>query len=90
MRHPLRSRRKARARVEFPAARVSSLTFGGPDLDEIYVTTAALNNCLMLAPEGYDPAQVFVGGPLYRARLGIKEKLKFHTRVRIFTPARNT
>ncbi len=73
---------KRERKVEIPAAQTSSLVFGGPDLDEIYVTTAALNNCLMLAPEGYDPARAFVGGPLYRFRAGIRGKLKFRSRVR--------
>lgn len=70
-------------RAEIPAAQTSSLTFGGPDLDEVYVTTAAMNNCLMLAPEGYDPEKVFVGGPLYRFRPGIQGKLKFRSRVQL-------
>ncbi len=73
---------KRERKVEIPAAQTSSLTFGGPDLDEIYVTTAALNNCLMLAPEGYDPEKVFVGGPLYRFRAGIRGQLKYRSRVR--------
>ena len=74
---------KRERKVEIPAAQTSSLVFGGPELDEIYVTSAAMNNCLMLAPEGYDPAKVFVGGPLYRLRLGIRGKLKFRSRVRV-------
>ena len=69
-------------RIQTPAAQTSSLAFGGPDLDEIYVTSAAMNNCLMLAPQGYDPRAVFVGGPLYRFRAGIQGKLKFRSRVR--------
>ena len=73
---------KRERKVEIPAAQTSSLTFGGPDLDEIYVTTAAMNNCLMLAPEGYDPEKVFVGGPLYRFRTGIRGQLKYRSRVR--------
>jgi len=68
-------------KVELPAKQTSSLVFGGPELDEIYVTTAAMNNCLMLAPEGYDPARVLVGGALYRFKMGIRGKLKFRSRV---------
>jgi sugar lactone lactonase YvrE len=81
---------KRERKVELPAAQISSLTFGGPDLDEIYVTSAALNNCLMLAPQGYSPDRVFVGGPLYRMRLGIQGKLKFRSRVRFSRPPRAT
>jgi D-xylonolactonase len=68
-------------KIDLPAAQTSSLAFGGPDLDEIYVTSAALNNCLMLAPAGYDPATVFVGGSLYRLFAGIQGKLKFRSNV---------
>jgi sugar lactone lactonase YvrE len=70
--------------VRIPASQTSSLTFGGPDLDEIYVTSAAQSNALALAPEGYDPSAVFVGGPLYRLRLGIQGRLKFRSNI---TPA---
>lgn len=65
----------------FPAKQTSSIAFGGPALDEIYVTSAALSNALALAPEGYDPASVFVGGPLYRVRAGIQGQLKFRSKI---------
>ena len=70
-------------RVETPATQTSSLTFGGPDLDEIYVTSAAMPNALVLAPAGYDPAKVFSGGPLYRFRAGIQGQLKYRSNVRL-------
>lgn len=73
---------KLERRVETPAAQTSSLAFGGSDLDEIYVTTAGLPGSLVLAPEGYDPAKVFSGGPLYRFRAGIRGQLKHRSRVR--------
>jgi len=73
---------KRERKVELAAAQTSSMVFGGPDLDELYVATAAMNNCLMLAPDGYDPARVFVGGPLYRLRPGVRGRLKFRSRVR--------
>ncbi len=63
---------KRERRIDLPAAQISSLCFGGPDLDEIYVTSAARSNSLMLAPEGYDPAQRLIGGALYRLRTGIR------------------
>lgn len=70
-------------RIDFPATQTSSLTFGGPDLDEMFVTTAAMSNCLMLAPEGYDPSRTFVGGPLYRVRPGVRGQLKNRSRIGI-------
>jgi sugar lactone lactonase YvrE len=67
--------------LKFPAAQTSSVAFGGPELDEMYVTSAALTNALMLAPGGYDPASVFVGGPLYRLRPGIRGMGKFRSKI---------
>ena len=72
---------KRERRIDLPASQTSSLAFGGPDLDEIYVTSAARSNALVLAPEGYDPARVFVGGPLYRFRCGIQGRPKFQSRI---------
>jgi D-xylonolactonase len=72
---------KLERRVEIPASQTSSLAFGGPHMDEIYITSAARSNALVLAPEGYDPAQVFVGGPLYRLRCGIQGRPKFRSAI---------
>jgi D-xylonolactonase len=68
-------------RVDIPASQTSSLCFGGPDLNEIYVTSAARGNALVLAPEGYDPARTFLGGPLYRFRAGIPGQLKYRSSI---------
>lgn len=72
---------KRERKVELPAKQTSSMVFGGPELDELYVTTAAMNNCLMLAPEGYDPGKGLVGGALYRVRPGVRGKLKYRARI---------
>ena len=72
---------KRERRIAVPAAQSSSVCFGGPDLDEIYVTSAAKSNAEVLAPEGYDPTRVFLGGPLYRLRLGIRGQLKYRSNV---------
>lgn len=49
--------------IRFPAKKVSSITFGGEDLNDIYVTTAG----------GGDKAEHVPGaGALFRLRLGIK------------------
>ena len=69
-------------RIITPAKQTTSLAFGGADLDEIYVTSAALPNCLILAPDGYDPAKEFSGGPLYRFRAGIQGRTKHRSKVR--------
>lgn len=59
-------------RINFPAKKVSSLTFGGPDYTDIYVTTAGGNH---KAEEG--PG----AGALFRINLGIKGVPEFHSKV---------
>jgi sugar lactone lactonase YvrE len=72
---------KRERKVGVPASQSSSLVFGGPELDEIYVTSAGKPDSLALAPAGYDPSQVFSGGPLYRFRCGIRGQLKYRSRI---------
>jgi len=52
--------------IRFPAAHVSSVAFGGPDLDELYVTTA----WHMVDPA--DRAAQPTAGSLFRCRPGVK------------------
>ncbi len=72
---------KRERRMEMPAAQTSSLCFGGPDLDEIYVTSAARSNSLVLAPEGYDPTRQLIGGALYRLRSDIHGLTRYRSNV---------
>ena len=62
-------------RIEFPARKVSSVTFGGDDLSELYVTTALMGGTK--AEEGAG------AGALFRIRLGIDGVPEFLSRVRI-------
>ena len=73
---------KVERRIATPAAQTSSLAFGGPDLNEIFFTSAAATTSLSLAPPGYDPEKVFVGGPLYQFTSDIRGKNEFRSRVR--------
>ena len=59
-------------RITFPAKKVSSVTFGGPDYTDIYVTTAGGDQ---KAREG-DGA-----GALFRLRLGIQGKAEFRSKI---------
>lgn len=60
-------------RVQFPAKKVSSVTFGGPDYMDMYVTTAG----------GNDKAENGPGaGALFRLRLGIQGLPEFPSRIR--------
>lgn len=60
-------------RIQFPAKKVSSLTFGGADYKDIYVTTAGGND---KATEGAG------AGALFRLRLGIQGVPEFRSRIR--------
>ena len=53
-------------RVELPAAQVTCCTFGGPDLDELFITTGQEG-----FPEAGLPDQPHAGG-LFRYRAGVK------------------
>jgi len=62
---------KVERRLQLPVTQVSSVGFGGDDLDELYITTAADPWPSDLVPPGYDP-EAPVGGSLYRVRVGIQ------------------
>ena len=62
-------------RLAFPARKVSSVTFGGDDLGDLYVTTALTDGTK--AEEGAG------AGALFRLRLGIRGVPEFFSRVRI-------
>jgi sugar lactone lactonase YvrE len=59
-------------RISVPAKQVSSVVFGGPDLTDLFLTTAGRTEVLPLMPPGYDPVSGFFGGPLYRVALDIR------------------
>ena len=60
-------------RVQFPAKKVSSVIFGGPDYKDMYVTTAGGND---------KQENGATAGALYRLRLGIQGLPEFPSRIR--------
>jgi D-xylonolactonase len=56
---------KAERRIVLPAKQISSVTFGGPDLTDIFVTSAAQSEPTPAMPGGYDPVNGLFGGQLY-------------------------
>lgn len=68
-------------RIEMPAAQVSSVAFGGPDLEDLFVTSAAKTDSLNIAPPGYDPNRMFTGGPVYRFKPGVQGRDQFFARI---------
>ncbi|HEU4754754.1 MAG TPA: SMP-30/gluconolactonase/LRE family protein, partial [Armatimonadota bacterium] len=61
-------------RIRFPAKKVSSATFGGEDLTDLYVTTAGGNNREENGPSA---------GALFRLRPGVRGVPEFRSRVRL-------
>jgi sugar lactone lactonase YvrE len=49
--------------VELPARKVTACTFGGPDLDQLFITTS---------PEGLEPGDDPLAGSLFRADAGVR------------------
>lgn len=67
--------------IFLPATQTSSVTFGGPDLNEMYVTTAGNSEPDPLVPRGYD-LKAWRGGGLYRVRVpGIRGKSEFRSQI---------
>jgi sugar lactone lactonase YvrE len=71
---------KVERRISMPALQVSSVAFGGNDLTDIYVTSAAESWQSDYAPPGYDFDAAHVGGSLFRVRLDISGREEHRTR----------
>jgi D-xylonolactonase len=71
---------KVERRIGLPVTQVSSCQFGGPDLTDLYVTTAGNSWEGPYAPPGYDFKAGNIGGPLYRVRLDIQGKPEHEAR----------
>ena len=63
-------------RIPMPVKQVSSVTFGGLDLTDLYITTAKEYWPSEFIPPGFDD-QAAMGGALYRIRLDIQGKVDF-------------
>jgi sugar lactone lactonase YvrE len=68
-------------RVPVPAKQTSSVAFGGPNLTDMFVTSAKFSDSLPLAPPGYNPHDGYVGGKLFLANPGIAGKPEFRCRI---------
>lgn len=72
---------KSERRIPIPATQTSSLTFGGPELTDIFVTTAGYSDALPLAPRGYNCSSRNVGGQVFHLNLGIAGREEYRVRV---------
>jgi sugar lactone lactonase YvrE len=70
-------------RIPMPVRQVSSLAFGGPDLTDLYITTAGEAWESAYAPPGYDFQAPNTGGALYRLRQDIPGRPEHQARITI-------
>ena len=70
-------------RLATPAKQTSAVTFGGNDLTDIFITSAAKSAALPLMPSGYDAQRGYFGGSLYHINLGIRGKPEYKTDISI-------
>ncbi|MEB2363242.1 MAG: SMP-30/gluconolactonase/LRE family protein [Bryobacterales bacterium] len=61
-----------RGKVAVDAKQVSSVCFGGPELSDLYVTTAAQSEEMPVMPPGYDPTVGPFGGSLFVIRTQVR------------------
>lgn len=80
---------KVERRIETPAKQTSSLAFGGPELTDIFVTTAAQSEAMPIMPPGYDPIVGNFGGSLYRLNLEIPGQIQYPASIKLPTTARS-
>ena len=67
--------------IHFPTPQISCPTFGGPDLRDIYVTSANSTAADFMMPAGFD-GSVPRGGDTFRVRLeGIRGRPEFRSRI---------
>ncbi len=74
---------KVERRVQTPAKQTSSVAFGGTELTDIFITSAAQSEIAPIMPPGYDPYAGYFGGCLYHINLGIQGKREFRTSISI-------
>lgn len=71
---------RAERRIVTPAKQTSSVAFGGPELDQLFITSAAESFPSPLVPPNYNSSGC-IGGPLYRLFVGIHGKTQLKARV---------
>ncbi len=72
---------KVEQKIVTPAKQTSSVAFGGPELNQLFITSAAEHFPSPLVPTNYDPSGC-IGGPLYRLSVDIFGKPQFKTRIK--------
>jgi D-xylono/L-arabinono-1,4-lactonase len=74
---------KVERRQPIPAKQTSSLAFGGPDLTDIFITSAAKSEPMPVMPPGYDPQSGYFGGALFHVNLDIAGKPEYEANIQV-------
>ncbi|HLK17485.1 MAG TPA: SMP-30/gluconolactonase/LRE family protein [Bryobacteraceae bacterium] len=74
---------KVERRLATGAKQTSCMGFGGPDLTDLFITTALRSVPTPAMPPGYDAKSGFFGGPLYHDRPGVRGRAEQKTNIRI-------
>ena len=69
--------------IRTPAKQTSSVTFGGPDLTSIVLTSASKSEAMPIMPYGYDPLKGNFGGALYRIASEVTGKQTLRSKIKI-------
>lgn len=72
---------KVERKIETPAKQTSSLAFGGPDLTDIFITSAAKSEPMPVMPPAYDARSGYFGGALFHTNLGIAGRPEFRANI---------
>lgn len=70
---------KLERRIPVPAKQTSSLAFGGPELTDLFITSAARSEPTRVMPTGYDPHSGYFGGAVFHTNMGIAGRMEFRT-----------
>jgi sugar lactone lactonase YvrE len=73
---------KLESKLRVPAKQSSSVMFGGSELRDLFVTSAAKSEPMPVMPPGYDAQSGYFGGALFQFEVGIKGKLEYRTDLR--------
>jgi D-xylonolactonase len=77
---------KVERRVQMPAKQVSSLAFGGPELTDIFITSAGQSEIMPIMPSEYDPTAGNFGGALYHLNLEIVGQQQYPANISLPNP----
>ena len=71
---------KLERKISVSAKQTSSLAFGGPKMEDIFITSAARSEPTPAMPPGYDANSGYFGGALFHLNIGIQGMAEYRTK----------